>query len=851
MSVVHELVPGETLVHELVELHASAAPQAVAVRFRDQRLSYGQLNTRANQLARYLAARGVGPEQRVVVCLEPGLDVVVALLALLKLGAVYVPLDSSYPPARIEVMLSDTLPCFVLTHGSLRESLPFARWNTLALDELAVELATFEPGNLGIGVAPDRTAYVYYTSGTTGTPKGVMASHANLASYIGSARRRYGFRSTDVGLSIARFSFSISMFELLSPLAAGGTLVVLERAHILDFARMSQTLREATFFHAGPSLLRGLLAYLSRHGPDFSAFAGVRHASSGGDMVPVEVLDGLRQVFPNAEVFVIYGCSEISCMGTTYQVPRGVTLTRSYVGAAFEGTTVRVLDEELRDVPPGAVGEVFFAGPGVVKGYLNRPELTAERFIELDGRRFYRTGDLGRSSEDGLLELVGRSDFQIKLRGMRIELGEVEHYLRRAPGVADAVVSAKDVAGEKALVAYVVVGEGAPGDGASRAAAIRGYLTQQLPEYMVPSVYVELAALPLNHNLKLDRRALPDPPLEATRVAGSAGRAPQTATEQRLAALWRALLRVDDVRLDDHFFELGGSSSLALQLLLEIDRELGVTLTGLEVLRESLELQATLCEQRAGSPGPASASVGASASPEAIQAFYFGPADSLYGVLHGPTGAEHAALICGPLGHEALRAHFVLKRLARRLAALGIPALCFHYYGCGDSWGNGDDATCARWQRDIRDAYQELKRRTGAKHVTALGARLGGTLLSRAAEELPLARLVLWDPIPQGAEYRAQLVAAERRYAHGRLPAFRARIASWLSRSQRELLGHRYSEQALRELARLELARPTPNACPARVFTSQCDWLDLARLEDMLPDVGISEALLEMIAELR
>jgi amino acid adenylation domain-containing protein len=837
------------LAHEQFERHAAARPDATAVRFRDARLSYAELNARANQLARFVASRGVTREDRVVVCVEPGFEIAVALLAILKAGAVYVPIDPSYPVARIQVMLEDTAPSLLLTHSDLAGKLELAGLELVQLDRQQAELESLETHNLKVSCAPEQTAYVYYTSGTTGVPKGVMASQANLASYIGSAQERYGFSSSDIGPALARYSFSISMFELLSPLVAGGTLLILERAHILDFARLSRTLTEVTFFHAGPSLLRGLLKYIKRHHSDVSAFAGVRHASSGGDMVPVEVLEGLRDVFVNAEVFVIYGCSEISCMGCTYPVPRDVPLHKTYVGKPFEGTTVRVVDDELRPVASGVVGEVLFAGPGVVKGYLNRPELTAEKLVELDGQRFYRTGDRGRFNDDGLLELLGRSDFQVKLGGMRIELGEVEHHLRRAPGVENGVVVAREVNdGEKMLVAYVVRSPDAESDSAIRSALVRRYLVAQLPDYMVPSLYVELSALPLNHNMKIDRKALPElDPGSCHAPAAPVRRDPQSPTEQSMAALWRRTLGVERVGLDDNFFDLGGTSMLALQLLVAIDAELGVTLTGIEILREPLEMLAELCDRRSGRTNGQRTHL-ASPDGDTFELFHFGPQQSLYGVLHtAPSAApSHAVLICAPVGHEYVRSHFILQRLARTLAAQGTPVLRFDYYGCQDSLGDATEAGPGRWQRDIIDAYQELGRRARTARISALGVRLGATLLAEVAQQLELQNIVFWDPIERGAAYHAELRSAHRRYMR-QSALVPVELSGWRGGGHHELLGATYTRAALNELCALAL-QPLP-ALPCRVskLKSDCDWLDLVHLEDMLPDRGISKTLTTML----
>lgn len=839
-------------VHEMFELRASAAPAATAVRFKNERLSYGELNARANQLAHQLRRLGVGRASHVVVCVEPSFDIVVALLAIFKAGAVYVPLDPGYPPARIAAILEDTSPTLVVTSSALAEKLPFGSRATLELDTGGTWLSELPAHNPGLQLEPERTATIFYTSGTTGTPKGVMASQANVTSYVGLAQARYGFGSTDIGPAIARFSFSISIFELLSPLVAGGTLLMLEREQVLDLHTLAEKLREVTFFHAGPSLLRSLLAYIKRHYDAPRAFAAVRHASSGGDMVPVDVLEALREVFPQAELFVIYGCSEISCMGCTYPVPRHGPLLKSYVGKPFAGVSVEVVNDELEPVASGVVGEVLFAGPGVVQGYLNRPELTSQRFIERHGSRFYKTGDRGRFSEEGWLELLGRSDFQVQLRGIRVELGEIEHHLRKAPGVSNGVVVAKQHAdGDKALVAYVVADDAASGTVAARRTAIRDHLAQHLPDYMVPTTYVELAALPLNHNMKVDRRALPEPPQLAMRATnGPTLREPETATERQLAELWKASLRVERVGLDDNFFDLGGHSALALQLILEVDRQLGVTLSGLDVLRESLEMQAQLCDRRRGQAPPAARSAAAEPSREALELFHFGPENSLFGALHGaPGAADHAVLICSPLGHEYVRAHFILQRLARQLGAAGIPALRFDYFGCRDSLGESHEATCSRWQRDIIAACHELQQRTRATRITAVGVRLGATLLVHAASQLSLAKLVLWDPVRHGAEHHAELAELHGRYVRGAslLPFWRTcRRAD----GGQELLGSTYSTVALRELAALNLEPlATDQRCRVQTVELDCAWRDLEHLEDMLPDVGISRALIQSVQE--
>ncbi|MEO6574350.1 MAG: AMP-binding protein, partial [Polyangiaceae bacterium] len=583
-----------------------------------------------------------------------------------------------------------------------------------------------------------------------------------------------------------------------------------------------------------------------------------------------EVLETLKEIFSKAEVFVIYGCSEISCMGCTYPVPRDRVVTKTYVGRPFDNVIVRVLDAGLNPVPVGVVGQIHFAGGGVVKGYLNRPELTVEKFIQVGGRRFYCTGDLGRLSEDGWLEILGRNDFQIKIRGMRIELAEVEHNLRRAPGVVDGVVMARDAAdGEKSLVAYVVLDRSLSERPST--AAIRRHMVEQVPDYMVPSAYVELESLPLNHNMKVDRHSLPEAERASRRLIAIPVRAPETPTEKRLALLWENILEVEGVGVDENFFELGGHSMLAMALLDGIKRELGVSVQGLDVLRESLEVLAAICDRQLGNAGPRAAPRGPAISADTAETFHFGPENSLYGVFY-PGAGDRAALLCSPTGPEHVRTHFILTRLARLLALQGVSVLRFDYYGCADSLGESIEASCDRWQRDITDAFAELRRRTNAASVTGIGVRLGATLLASAAKELAFSRLVFWDPVGAGSQLYAEMAEMHRKYLRS-MQDLRMGERPEDIRGGEQLLGTSYSDAALRELKTLRLDSIAPATKVEWLVTSQnarqkslyesvvgaredCHlvtidfdscWDDAGRLDDILPDVGIAKALAAMV----
>lgn len=564
-------------IHRYIEQHAIEQPDAIAASFNGEHLTYAQLNQRANQLAHRLIHLGVGANVPVAVCVAPSLDIVVSLLAIFKSGGVHVPLDPTYPADRLSAIAEDTQPKLLLTQSPLLPSLPVIAERVFCFDKdwEALQEPTHNPE---VEIPLDQTAYLIYTSGTTGKPKGVMTSHGNLVQYLLVAQERYGFNRQDVMPALARFTFSITMFELLSPLVAGGTLMILERDHVLDFKRMVQMLQQVTVVHASPSLLRKLLTYIKDNNLDIQKFQNLRHVSSGGDMVPADLLASMKATFPAAEIYVIYGCSEVSCMGCTYPVTDDV-VTKSRVGKPFNNVSVRLYDSQQNLVPIGIVGEIYFAGAGVTQGYLNRPELTEEKFVTIDGQRFYRTGDLGRFDADGNLEILGRSDFQIQLRGLRIELGDVESALRQAPGVREGLVAARELSnGEPGLVAYVVLdqdeaGSIIPKGELLRTDAIRRFLQTKLPDYMVPAAFVPLEAMPLNVNGKVDRRALPAPNLGNVDTAYVA---PRTPLEESLAELWATILGLEQVGINDDFFALGGHSLMAAQVIYRLQETLNL-----------------------------------------------------------------------------------------------------------------------------------------------------------------------------------------------------------------------------------------------------------------------------------
>ncbi len=561
---------------------ASAFPESVAVSFGGSTLTYSELNTRANLLANWMIAGGIGPEARVGVCLKPGMEIIVTLIAIQKAGAVYLPINHEYPIARVEKIIEDAKPVLTVTQAELIDTIGDTLPNPITLEQIRAKDYSPNDQNPTIRIHGTNTACIFYTSGTTGTPKGIPISYQGLSYYIRAAQKEFGIGASDTVLTIAKYSFSISLFDLLTAVTSGGHLIVLPREKIMDFRLLAEAVQGATVMHIGPNLLKGLLHYITKAYSSSERFSNVRHLSSGGDFVPAELLERLKATFSNAEIYVIYGCTEVACMGCYYPVPRNSPIERSYVGKPFPSTTVVLIGEDCRRVEEGQAGEVCFAGPGVMAGYLNNPELTERALVLIDGKTYFRTGDIGRIDQTGNLEFLGRRDFQIKINGQRIELLEIESTLRQAPGVRDAVVTLGETeAGEKRLIAYLA-GESLA---SSDLTTIRGYIQSQLPEYMQPSGWVILDKMPLNENFKISRRALPSPTRENLIVIESFV-APRTEAEKTMADIWCEVLKAPSVGVLDEFGALGGDSLVAMYISM-LATEKGINVSPLDFQTQS------------------------------------------------------------------------------------------------------------------------------------------------------------------------------------------------------------------------------------------------------------------------
>jgi amino acid adenylation domain-containing protein len=572
--------PAPRCVHEWFEETAAGAPDAVAVECEGRVVSYGELNARANRLARHLRDLGAGPEVPVALCLPRDEQLVVCVLAVLKAGAAYVPLDPASPAERLAFVLEDAAPGIVVTNGGLPEGLAAPSVPVVDVAADAPPWAGLSPEDLpGAGVSPSNTAYVIYTSGSTGVPKGVAVEHRNVTRLFTSTADWFRFDEHDVWTLFHSFAFDFSVWEMWGALLYGGRLVIVPQAVTRDPHAFHRLLRASgvTVLNQTPSAFRHLIA---AQGDDAAPHA-LRVVVFGGEALDVASLKPWmdRPVNRGTALVNMYGITETT-VHVTYRPlsPADVERPVSPIGARIPDLRTYVLDRHGRPAPIGAAGELYVGGAGVARGYVNRPELTMRRFVEdpfcgEPGARMYRTGDLARWRADGSLEYLGRNDDQVKIRGFRIEPGEIEARLGEHPAVAScAVLAREDQPGEKQLVAYVVPDGRAPGTGTDGGPAqlredLLRHLRRTLPAYMVPRALVTLDRLPLTGNGKLDRRALPAPGIDAYAVRGYT--APGTPTERILAAVWAGLTGLEEARIGtgDNFFELGGHSLLIATLI--------------------------------------------------------------------------------------------------------------------------------------------------------------------------------------------------------------------------------------------------------------------------------------------
>jgi amino acid adenylation domain-containing protein len=594
--------------HRLIEEQVERKPEAPAATFEDRHLTYAELDRLAGRLAAELRTHGCGPESRVAVALERSLELMVALLGVLKAGAAYVPLDSEYPQERLAYMLADSRPAALLTHESLRDRLPAAEGiPTLYLD-LATDgegggaLSRAEArGRVGEGELDQSLAYMIYTSGSTGRPKGAMVNHRGIRNRLLWMQETYRLTPADTVLQKTPFSFDVSVWELFWPLMTGARMVLAKPGGHRDASYMADLIarERVTVMHFVPSMLQAFLEE-----PDLDRrCASLRLVVASGEALSAELEQRFAERLPGARLENLYGPTEASVDVTSWTCGLSADRRPVPIGRPIANTRIHLLDPHLRPVPVGVAGELWIAGANVGRGYLGRPELTAERFVPdpfgETGARAYRTGDLARFRADGAIEFLGRIDHQVKVRGFRIELGEIEAVLASHPGVREVAVTVREDRGARSLVAYVVPPAAAVED-------LRRLSRESLPEYMVPAFFVGLEALPLSPNGKLDRRLLPAPDPSAWAAAEYAP--PHGPAEEVLAETWAQVLDLDRVGAHDNFFNLGGDSILSLRMLTRL-RERGLDLTLQQVfqhqtVRELARVARPAFADGSAAPGP-------------------------------------------------------------------------------------------------------------------------------------------------------------------------------------------------------------------------------------------------------
>ncbi len=557
----------EALLHQRFEETAAQMPDETAVIFGEGTLTYAELNRRANQLAHFLRAQNIGPEMRVGISMHRSFEMLVAIFGVLKAGAGYVPLDPAVPAERLSYMIADAQLALTLTQEHFRETLAPHRVPLVALDSEWPRIATHADTNPPAAPFTDSLVYVTYTSGSTGRPKGILMTQRPLLNLLGWMLRTTHLPPRARTLQFASLSFDVSFQDIFSTLLSGGALVLITETQRQDLA--------------------GLAGLLDRHGVHriflpavaLQQLAGgfctsthtcreLRKVISGSEQLVVT--DAIRRMFavlPDCRLHNEYGPSETHVV-TELALPASLDawVKRPAIGQPIANTQIHILDLQGLPVPVGELGELFIGGAGLARGYLGRAELTAEKFISdpfrsEPGARLYRTGDQARWPASGDIEFLGRLDHQIKIRGYRVEPGDIETALERHPNIRDTCVVARDAdEGSKRLVAYLVAQEIAP-----NVSDLRTFLADKLPDYMIPSAFVFLAALPLNANGKIDRAALPAP--DATRPElATVFTAPSSETEQFLATTWREVLGLDRVGVRDNFFDLGGDSVLLVQI---------------------------------------------------------------------------------------------------------------------------------------------------------------------------------------------------------------------------------------------------------------------------------------------
>ncbi len=803
--------------------NAARSPRQIALADPFGSWSYADLQTRANQLAHGLRAAGIEQGDVVAIYGRRSAALVWAMLGVLKAGAAFMILDPDYPATRlhgyleagrprgiIELMSPTLLPdtlrdAFDALAPAYRVQLPAA-----IPDDGANPFAGLPSDELAALAGPDDLAYIAFTSGTTGTPKGIAGTLRPVSHFVAWHARNFGLAETDRFSMLSGLAHDPLLRDIFTPLWLGATLCIPDPAIILVPDRLTGWLKDSgvTVMHLTPSL--GQIIGSAEN----ATLPALRYAFFGGDALKNRDIQRLRRLAPQTRYVNFYGTTETPQAMGYYVVPEGDADDNGMivVGQGIDDVQLLVLNSSGGLAGVSEVGEIHIRTPYLTRGYLGDDSLTAERYRTNPATgnpadRLYRTGDLGRYRLDGTVACLGRVDHQVKIRGFRIELGEIEAALDNHPDVEKAVVIVReDQADNKRLVAYVVGGEGKKPESGT----LRDYLATRLPDYMVPAAVVALDAFPLTPNNKIDRRALPVPESLEGQTRRTVTEA-HTPAEALLVGVWRRVLGVNRVSAVDNFFDLGGHSLQVVQVISELEKETGVRLEPAVMRYQSLRQQAATIE----AAGPLQVVHGVGATPEASpiqiqladrleEPFFFGAEQSLFGVYYPPadTGQQIGVVVCHPWGQEYIRAHRACHQLALRLSNLGVPALRFDYYGTGDSAGEDEEASIQHSLQSIATAIEELRTRSGVTRIALVGMRLGATLAALAGPQHPaVERVVLWEPLVNGAEYLEELKAWHSR----NMLYFLSNIKDSGPKTVTEILGFALSQEMVSEMQAINL----------------------------------------------
>ena len=821
--------------HQLFEQQAKLTPDNMAVYNQEVSYSYQELLNRVEKLSAYLKLQGVKIDSPVGLSMNKHPDMIVAMLAILKAGGGYVPLDPAYPNDRLDYMIKDSGIQFLLTQQALQNELPEHFCKVILLDSHWNDIANTDLNSAQLSECPDpnsnNLAYVIYTSGSTGDAKGVMIEHKSIVNYTIAAKDAFAFCEQDKMLQFASISFDTAGEEIYPTLVSGGTLCLADDSMLgstKEFLNACER-EKITFLDLPTAFWHQITASIIED--KLTLPASIRNVIIGGERAqPQAVVNWVENVKNahsadssprNAKLINTYGPTECTIVSSYCELNTANTNRNQEapIGLPVKNLYSYVLDKNMQPVPLGVTGELHMGGVGLARGYLGKPEMTKEKFIadpfsDNAASKLYKTGDLVRFRHDGLLEYRDRADDQVKIRGFRIEVGEVESALFKIEAIEQGIINVhEDENKNKRLIAYYVPFA----DAKLTPSIIRSALKQSLPDYMLPQHFIELDEIPMTTNGKVNRKALPEPDVDDSQSERDIIPL-ETIAQAIIAEIWSTLPNINQVGLYDNFFDIGGDSLLMMQVISGLEREIEFKTTprmlvslNLAQLANELESQhPTLKTTKNINTINNNQFKGMSntSENEDATAFFIRSLDNnLFAYYHPPTKStqkeERAILLCYPTGQEYLRVFRCFKLLTKRLTDLGFHVLRFDYYGTGDSDGDAHDCNMAIWEQNINDAIEQLKNKSKQNKISILGLRLGANLANKAAENRSdIDGIINWDPIFEGKSNLAELKSMHSDMLVDSDRFYIKRKAKECVKS--ELIGFNYSDQLLADIQSIE-----------------------------------------------